>query len=163
MSNGLSLITVIEEETALITRFAAMQGHLQDIVVEREWTGLEKAIGNLQRLSEKIEELEQKRYRQFCTFQASLGADQNESFNQVISRLPFAERQELLNLYRKLKIAVIRLKGSSGRLGYYVRSLSDSTSQVLEELFPHRKGRLYSRLGRTKAVAGESIVLDRKL
>ncbi len=162
MHNKPTLKSIMEKETVLLARFADMQGHLQEIVVERRWTGLEKTIGSLQKLSERIEELEQKRYRLFCTLKASLGANENETFTQVISRLAFDERQEMMNLYRKLKIAVIRLKGRSGRLGYYVRILLDSTSQVLGELFPHRKGRLYSRFGRTKAAAEESIVLDQK-
>ncbi len=157
------LTALMEKETTLLAHFAARQTELQEAVRGRDWVGLAKTIDELQPLSARIEELDRKRDDSFSDLRIFLRAGEDESFTQVISRLSFHERQELLNLHRKLKIAVIRLKGACGRLGYYVRSLSDSMSQVLEELFPHRKGRLYSRSGQARAAAEESVIIDRKL
>ena len=157
------LKSMMLEEAALLNDFAQKQEDLQKILSNRKWAESEGIIARLRALSYKIEKFEQKRYECFCSLRARAGPGKDESFSHVISNLPFSDRQELLNLYRKLKIAVIRVKGVSGRLGYYIRSLTESVSQVLEELFPYRKGKLYSRSGRARAVGDESIVVDRKL
>jgi len=85
-----------------------------------------------------------------------------ESFDQAAERLEGPQRDRLKELARRLKVGVVRVKGSSGLLGYYVRSALQARHQVLEELYPHRKGRLYSRSGRTRSTADESLMLDRQ-
>jgi hypothetical protein len=54
---------------------------------------------------------------------------------------------------------VIRVKASAGLLNYYVQSMSEALRQILEELFPHRKGKMYSRTGKPKEAGDESLML----
>jgi len=51
------------------------------------------------------------------------------------------------------------VKASAGLLNYYVQSMSDALRQILEELFPHRKGKMYSRTGKAKEPGDESLML----
>jgi AAA+ ATPase superfamily predicted ATPase len=78
-----------------------------------------------------------------------------------VTRLPAAERDELFALYRQLRLALIRVKGNAGLLGFYLRSLSETLQKVLEELFPHRKGRIYSRSGKAREAEDDSLVVYR--
>jgi AAA+ ATPase superfamily predicted ATPase len=139
--------------------FADLQKDLQQAISKRQWTELNKEIDALRQLAEKIETLEEDRIQAYQTLKSSLQADDQESFIEIVSRLPAKERDELLVLYRHLKAAVIRVKASAGLLNYYVQSMSDALRQILEELFPHRKGKMYSRTGKAKEPGDESLML----
>jgi len=152
----------MEEETRLLSDYAARLGSLQQIVGNRDWDAVEKSIAALRHLASEIEGAEAARAHAYRSLKTALLLSGEEPFDLVASRLGSPAREELRDRHRRLKIAIIRVTGASGLLGYYVRSIADARRQALEELFPHRKGRLYSRSGRAKATADESMVLDRK-
>ena len=120
---------------------------------------LAKEIDALRQLAEKIEALEEDRIQAYQTLKSSLQSDGEESFTEIVAHLPAKDRDELLALYRHLKAAVIRVKASAGLLNYYVQSMSDALRQILEELFPHRKGKMYSRTGKPTEPGDESLML----
>jgi hypothetical protein len=84
-------------------------------------------------------------------------------FEELLTRLPPEDRDELFGLYRQLKLAVIRVKGNAGLLGFYLRSLSGTVQKVLEELFPHRRGTIYSRSGKSRDAGEDSMVVHRHI
>jgi hypothetical protein len=139
--------------------FADLQKGLQLAISKRKWTELNKEIDSLRQLAEKIETLEEDRIQAYQTLKSSLQVDDKESFTEIVSRLPAKDRDELLGLYRHLKAAVIRVKASAGLLNYYVQSMSEALRQILEELFPHRKGKMYSRTGKPKEPGDGSLML----
>ena len=149
------------KEVSLLARFAARQEEVIRLVAKSEWLKLEKILSELRHLSTQIESLEEERNARFCSLRGAAGLGEEGSFLQLVARLQPPTGGELLDLHRKLKIAVIRVKGSCGRLEYFVQSLSDSLTRVLEEILPYRKGKLYQHTGRAKAAAGESIVIDK--
>ena len=91
--------------------------------------------------------------------QRSIQAGEQEGFTEIVAHLPAEDRDELLTLYRHLKASVIRVKASAGLLNYYVQSMSEALRQILEELFPHRKGKMYSRTGKPQEPGDESLML----
>lgn len=157
-----TLKRAMQEEARLLNDYAANLRSLQQTIGSRNWEAVERQIVELRGLAGNIESVEARRVEAFRLLKSSLHLPSEETFDQVASRLVSPDREELMELHRKLRLAIIRVKGSSGLLGYYVSSMADTRRQVLEELFPHRKGRLYSRSGRTRATADESIMLDHK-
>jgi alanyl-tRNA synthetase len=154
-----TLKRTLRAEARTLKDFADLQKDLQQAISKRQWTELNKEIDALRQLAEKIETLEEDRIQAYQTLKSSLQAGDQESFAEIVSRLPAKERDELLVLYRHLKAAVIRVKASAGLLNYYVQSMSDALRQILEELFPHRKGKMYSRTGKAKEPGDESLML----
>lgn len=154
-----TLKRTLRAEARTLKDFADLQKDLQQAISKRQWTELNKEIDALRQLAEKIETLEEDRIQAYQMLKSSLQADDQESFIEIVSRLPAKERDELLVLYRHLKAAVIRVKASAGLLNYYVQSMSDALRQILEELFPHRKGKMYSRTGKAKEPGDESLML----
>jgi ribosomal 50S subunit-associated protein YjgA (DUF615 family) len=154
-----TLKRTLRAEARSLKDFAELQKGLQLAISKRRWTELNKEIDALRQLAEKIETLEEDRIEAYQTLKGSLQADGKESFTQIVSQLPAKDRDELLALYRHLKAAVIRVKASAGLLNYYVQSMSDALRQILEELFPHRKGKMYSRTGKPKEPGDESLML----
>ncbi|UCF96428.1 MAG: flagellar export chaperone FlgN [Spirochaetaceae bacterium] len=149
----------LRAEARSLKDFAELQKSLQKAISSRKWTELNKEIDALRLLADKIEALEADRIQAYQTLKSSLQAKDQDSFSEIVARLPPEERDELLELYRHLKAAVIRVKASAGLLNYYVQSMSEALRQILEELFPHRKGKMYSRSGKTKEPGDESLML----
>ena len=154
-----TLKRTLRAEARSLKDFAELQKQLQLAISKRQWTELADEIDALRQLAEKIETLEEDRIQAYQNLKGSLQADGEESFTEIVSRLSPKDRDELLALFRHLKAAVIRVKASAGLLDYYVQSMSDALRQILEELFPHRKGKMYSRSGKPKEPGDESLML----
>ncbi len=154
-----TLKRTLRAEASTLKDFADLQKQLQRAISKRQWTELSKEIDALRQLAEKIEALEEDRIQAYQTLKSSLQSDGEESFTEIVAHLPAKDRDELLALYRHLKAAVIRVKASAGLLNYYVQSMSDALRQILEELFPHRKGKMYSRTGKPTEPGDESLML----
>jgi len=154
-----TLKRTLRAEARTLKDFAELQKGLQQAISKRQWTELNKEIEALRQLAEKIEILEEDRIQAYQTLKSSLHAGGEESFTEIVAHLPAKDRDELLTLYRHLKAAVIRVKASAGLLNYYLQSMSEALRQILEELFPHRKGKMYSRTGKPKEPGDESLML----
>ena len=157
-----SLEKAMDMEAGLLNDYAARLQELQRTIAQHDWDAVQKSIAGLRNLAGDVENAEAVRVEAFRALKAEHFLPADESFDRVTERLEGPERERLRELARRLKIGVVRVKGSSGLLGYYVRSALQARHQVLEELYPHRKGRLYSRSGRAKSTADESLMLDRK-
>jgi ribosomal 50S subunit-associated protein YjgA (DUF615 family) len=155
------LKTTLQEEARYLNDFASHQKSLQETIRGHRWMEIDSEVAALRELAGKIEQLEASRLQAYEELRDVLQARGPEEFPQIVARLPRADRDELLALHRKMRAAVIRVKASAGLLAYYVRSMSDTLRQVLEELLPHRKGKLYSRSGRTKDAGEEPLMLYR--
>ena len=158
-------------EADALNEFAAGQKRLQELIGKRHWTRLEGQIEELKSLASRAETLEDQRHNAYRQLKDDLGIAEDPTrkpgtedargFEEVVSRLPAGERDELFALYRHLRLALIRVKGNAGLLGFYLRSLSETLQKVLEELFPHRKGKIYSRSGKTRETGDDSLVVCR--
>jgi hypothetical protein len=154
-----TLKRALRAEARTLKDFADLEKSLQQAISKRKWTELNKEIDALRLLADKIETMEEDRARAYQALKDSLHAGKRESFLEIVARLPVEERDELLVLYRHLKAAVIRVRASAGLLNYYIQSMSEALRQILEELFPHRKGKLYSRSGKPKEAGDESLMM----
>jgi hypothetical protein len=152
----------MEMEAGLLADYAVRLQELQRTIARHDWDEVQKGIAGLRNLAGEVETAEAARVEAFRALKAEHFLPAEESFDQAAERLEGPQRERLKELARRLKIGVVRVKGSSGLLGYYVRSALQARHQVLEELYPHRKGRLYSRSGRARSAADESLMLDRK-
>ena len=157
-----SLEKAMDMEAGLLNDYSARLQELQRTIAQHDWDAVQKGIASLRNLAGEVETAEAARVEAFRALKAEHFLPIEESFDQAAERLEGPERDRLKELARRLKIGVVRVKGSSGLLGYYVRSALQARHQVLEELSPHRKGRLYSRSGRARSAADESLMLDRK-
>ena len=157
-----TLAKAMGAEAELLNDYASRLNSLQQTIGQRNWEDVEKGIAGLRNLAGGVETAEAARVEAFQQLKADLFLPADAAFERVADSVAPAARDELRELHRRLKMAIVRVKGSSGLLGYYVRSALDARRQVLEELYPHRKGRLYSRSGRARATADESLMLDRR-
>jgi flagellar biosynthesis/type III secretory pathway chaperone len=140
----LSLLEMLEKEEL----------NLQSSVIEKDWPGTESCIKHLETLSERVMRAERRRHELFNALKAALKAEDDEGFYDVIARFPEEERRELSELYRKLKVAVLKVQSLNGGIDTYIRSAAYTLGKVLDEYIPSRRNKTYSRSGR-RAGTGE--------
>ncbi len=155
-------VQVLKQETALLERLAAAQEVVKNAVFTREWADMETMLGRLDAYGQEFVAMEQNRERIFADLGRFFGPDSmHTGFYAWASRLAPAERRELTDLYRRLKLDTLKVRLANEALTYYLADARATITGFLEAAFPDRKGRLYSRQGTQVHAEMRSIVLDR--
>ncbi len=150
-------------EIQLMNRFFELEEKLQEAVKSKKWSELEKRLNALKKISLDIEMADKRRDRYFAALRSLLGVPLDRSFNEVVKFFEKETEDELIRIHTELKLGVLKVKSSTGRLGYLFRVLSDSMNEILTEIFPHRKGKIYSHDGKAKGYFEESFVVNKSL
>ena len=151
------------EESDLLARYARLEERLPEATVARRWPELERMLAEMEELSRLVEETEGRRESCFRELKRSLSLDEEADFHRLARSLPEEERGTLAESYRRLKIEGVRVRSACARMGHYFRAVAGAVNDTLGELFPHRKGRLYSRRGQTRHAAVDPFIVDRRL
>ena len=154
---------ILRQETALLERLAAAQEVVRNAVFAREWTDLETMLARLAAYGSDFELLEAERVRIFAEFARSPQDRESVGFYALASRLSEADRRELTELYRRLKLDALKVRLANDALATYLADARTTLSGFMDAAFPDRKGRIYSRRGRAVHPEMRSIVLDRSL
>ncbi len=154
---------ILRQETALLERLAAAQEVVRNAVFAREWTDLETMLARLAAYGGEFELLEAERARIFSEFASGSSDRESVGFYALASRLGAAERRELTELYRRLKLDALKVRLANDALTTYLADARGTLSDFMDAAFPDRKGKIYSRRGKTVHPEMRSIVLDRSL
>jgi hypothetical protein len=124
---------------------------------------MEAVISNLNPLSETMEETEKQRDLLYKKLKKKLDKKDTDGFYSIVSHMEGSTRESCLSGYRKMKMALLRMQGITAGIDQYVRAVGDTSRAVLNEVFPHRKGRLYSCNGSERHAQADPMVLNRHL
>ena len=152
----------MDREAQLFYELGCEVEKLKDSFHAKEWTPGLVIAERIDGFSGRIERAEADREAAFDDLRGELGHCSDTAFSSVLPRLPEECRGELEESWRGLRTSVVRLKTASGRLRYSAETLADTLNRMLEGIFPHRKGKIYSRKGKATAPSG-SLLVDRKL
>ena len=153
-----SLVRAMEGECALLEQFRELEVQLKGCIHAKDWSGLESVIGRLNSLAINMADIEAERHAKVLELRLQVGESEEATFYQLIVHLPPADRERLAELYRRMKLTVVGIQSVTWCISEHVHEINDTLQQVLGELFPHRKGSLYSQEG-TKTDSGESPML----
>lgn len=153
----------LERQSDLLAEFGRREADLQEAIIERDWPAMEALVPELERMGDELEALERQREAAVAETKAELGVSRESPFPELLSKLGAREGAELASLYRDLQIAVLRVKNQTSGIDAYVRNSVRTANTVLGEVFPERKGTLYSRTGAHTQAHGSAIVLDHEL
>lgn len=162
-AQAIELIRIMNQEISLLEDFRAREEELKTLVKESDWERLAELMEGLERIAGWIEASEEKRRRAYAELCAASGASDSIPFYQAIVGLPEETRTECAELYRSLKFTIVKIQGITWSLDSQIRSVSDTMQAVLNELFPYRKGKLYSRRGTAKTADTEPLVVNHHL
>lgn len=158
-----NLIDLMAEETLLLEDFGSREEEIRACISSNNWNDLTLTIQHLSPLAEKIEQVEKTRDEAFSALRSVCGEKEDASFYHVVFHLPERERDISVELYRKLKLAAIRIQSITLSIDSYVRTVSGTVRQILEEIFPYQKGKIYSKHGGSVDSQAEPMVLNTRL
>ena len=152
----------MERETDLFVVMGQEVDRLRDSVQQKQWAVGLRIAQDLEHAAMKIEEADTERDQAYQALCDNLGIPGSSVFSLLLSHVSAELRQPLEQTWRDLRTSVVRLGTASNRLRYFAESLGGTLGRVLEEVFPHRRGRIYSRHG-TATRVNDSLLVDRKL
>ncbi len=158
-----SLMEIMKQEITLLEEFRAKEEILQETLKTSNWENLSELIEEMNRLADWIDSTEKKRNDLYAVFCGRNSTGEEIPFYQAISSLEEDLRSECAELYRSLKFATVKIRGLTWSLDSHIRSVSETMQAVLNELFPYRKGKLYSRRGTEKTADTEPLVVNQHL
>ncbi|MBI9105209.1 MAG: hypothetical protein JEZ04_00600 [Spirochaetales bacterium] len=160
---GMKLAKLMDAETELLNIICFEEEKLQKALRANNWNEMEVVINKLAPVSERMETIEADRDSVYQSMKTKLGKKQSDGFYSVAAHMDGRTREDCLSGYRKLKIALLRMRGLTSGIDQYVRTVGDTSRAVLNEVFPHRKGSIYSSTGSTRPVQSDPMVLNRHL
>jgi hypothetical protein len=137
----------MREEAETLEALSALEDGLRRSVVGRDWDGLEGRLRELGAVGGKVSQTDQMRAAVYRKIRVSCQAGPEEGFREVLARVPAGEREELEGLHRRVRVAVERVRCLTGGLDAYISSAVSAMDRILEEVFPERKTRIYTREG----------------
>lgn len=158
-----NLKSQLRKQTELLSEFGTKELDLQKAILERNWLAMDAVMPDLERLSTTLEAVERRRHSIVTKLKLAEGLEEGAPFAELVMKTKLRDRAELTSLYRDLQIAVLRVKNHTSGIDSYVRSSVRTANTVLGELFPERKGTIYSRSGAHAPVRGSAMVLNHEL
>ncbi len=140
-----TVILLLSQQTELMNRLESMQRQLQGEVEKRNMQTMEELIPVMTGISEEVATLEEQRNSAFLDLSIQLGC--SGDLAGVLARIDPATRNALSQAYRELKIAVLRLQGSTAMLDTYLRTTVMTGRSILTELFPEHTSGRYAKDG----------------
>ncbi len=158
-----SLVRAMNDERELLERIMGLETQLRSCVVERSWEGLERTVREISPVAQRLTEIEAARDASFKELQTLLAAGPEAGFYQIIVLLPEAERERMAEAYRRLRIAVLEIQGVNATIDAYLKAVIQTVHDALGELYPFRKGKIYSRRGKAKPVHSNPMIVSHRL
>jgi hypothetical protein len=155
---------LLRQEIELLEKIGALQVQVKNAIINREWTDFESLFGSLAAIGEEFEALDLERAAVFARFAKETGLNSEETpFYHYAARLPATERQELSELYRRIKARTLEVRLANESLTEYLGEIQTVVSGFLEAVFPDRKGRIYTRQGTLASPDMRSMALNQSL
>lgn len=159
----LRLRTYMKAELALLERFREAEIELKNCIHTKNWDSLEKTMKEMNELAAELNATEDARHRAFIELRDLVGEGETSGFYQVIVHLPFEERESLAELYRAMKFVAVGIQAVTYCIDEHVQTINGTMHQILNELFPHRKGNMYSKQGKRREVEENPMVVNHHL
>jgi len=152
----------IGRETSIFQKMGREMERLRESFQQKTWTAGLGIAQEMERFAPLIEEADEARDRAYVLLCGALGVVPETAFSSVLSRMSAEHRGALEESWRSLRMSIVHLSTATSRMRYSAEALASTLNRVLEEIFPHRRGRIYSRRGKATSV-NDSLLVDRRL
>ena len=152
----------MDREAELFVDLGREVERLRDTFQQKSWGPSLSLSEGIERSARSIEEADVARDEAFDGVREALALPRETTMSAVLPSLPDLLRSEMEESWRGLRMAVVRLKTNTGRMRYSAEAMSSTLNRILDEVFPYRKGKIYSRRGTPTGVSG-AVLVDRRL
>lgn len=157
------VLRITHQEIELFSRFSLFLSELNRTVKEKDWKRLDELITQMNEIAQAIVEVERVRETTMIGLKNSLGLADNTSSSDILSLFPIDARKDFAIAIKRLKMEVLKVKVAARGLNYYLASVSHLLRNVLEEIFPHTRGKIYASNGKDAQRAGDSMMINKEL
>lgn len=151
------LINVMEHQKEQLDEFADESSELRNALQSRDWTSLEKTMNRLNDVTARIEGLEKKR---LILLERLVGEG---SLEKKIAELPPKHRHRYFEVRSELKARLVTVRSKTRGLAGYASSRARLGKELMEELVPSTRGRMYDNRGRSASTGRDPLVVSRHL
>jgi len=163
IANSEKLVILMARESTILKEFLVSGIKIMSDLNERNWNNLQIQLTVSRKLSHSIEEIETERNHTFECLKKSLNSEESANFFQVVFMLKSPIREELIDNFRNLKLALLHAQGVSWEIESYVSSAGGTIKELLNRVYPHRKGNIYSKKGAIRETDSHPMVLNKEL
>jgi flagellar biosynthesis/type III secretory pathway chaperone len=156
-SRWVRLKSLMEQECDLLDTFVRTSDEMRASLHERKWPNLEETMIRLDSLADRLSQLERKRHS--CASRMA----ENGDTAALVAALPPEDRKDLIALRTRLRTRVTSVRSRMHGLGSYAESRMRLGRELLEELVPDTRGRLYDRRGRASVPGRDALLVSRHL
>jgi hypothetical protein len=160
MENKQAFSIILLKEIEVLEKIPPLQGMIRNAIIKREWAEYETLMHAVGDIGGSFEVLETEREALFKTM---ADGKEPESFYAWASKLPENEKEEISNLYRKLKMITLQIRIANDTLMEYLREVKTAVSGVLDRAYPDRRGKMYSCRGTEKEADMRSVMINASL
>ena len=157
---NLRLLKYMRVELELLESFRDAEIELKNGINRKDWDGLEQCIRKMKLLSVDLVAVEDSRNHAFVELRDLVGEAPGAGFYQVIVHLPAEEREMLAELYRAMKFAAVSIRSVTYCIDEHLQTVNGTLQQILNELFPYRKGNLYSKQGERREASHNPMIVN---
>jgi hypothetical protein len=160
------LSKTLSEQIRSLTDLAENLTIVRDALFQKNWINLERIMRRNNPLVEEFEKLEYDRNRLLESMKTERGGENvpgGDLLAELYSCISSESRAELEEKRRRMKILVSRISSLSEGIEFYVRTTANTLGNILDELFPVRRGKLYSKSGKTAGPGEMPMVVNRAL
>ena len=143
---------ILLKEIELAQRVSILQNSIREAVINRNWTDFESHFSALNGIGSEFSALEAERERYFS----------DSSFYAQIARFPAEQRRELSEIYRNLKLEIMRIRISGEAIMDFIAGARATIAGFFEIAFPDRGGKMYTPYGRPVSHDMRSMVLNHR-
>ena len=152
------LIGLMEQERDLLDEFTERSGEMRSALHRRDWTALDNTLKKLDVLAGRIESAERKR----DALAVRIRGDQI-AFEKRIAELPPETRERFREVRSDLRARLATVRSRAEGIVGYAESRSRLAKEIMEELVPSTRGRMYDSRGRSASAGRDPIVVSRHL
>ncbi|MDR0722264.1 MAG: flagellar export chaperone FlgN [Treponema sp.] len=163
-------VRILHLQNQVLEKIAAIQESVRNAVINREWTDFESLLKTMNQYGDQFQILEAERAALVSRFLEGSGSpspkahhDTKSNFYSVVSRLPEQDRNSLTEMYRNLKLRVLKIRMANESLVAYLDEAKTMVNSFLEAAYPERKTRFYSRWGTKVAMDARSMMVNHSL
>jgi len=157
------LTVILGQEIDGFVSAVEQAGELRNSIFKHDWKKLSQTLEKMEHVSGYLAALEKERAHVFSKLRSEVGAKTTAGFYTVVVHLEQERQERLSGQFRELKNLVLQLQGVIWSIDAYTRTLSTTIYEILQEIFPHRRGTMYSKSGRKRKSGNDPLVVNRHL
>jgi hypothetical protein len=158
---------IMQKEVELLKDFARIEEKLEAQIQKKQWEKVDGIMNQLKAHSVEIEQVEEKRHSSYQSLKQKYGVKNGEGFKAFLKQFMEAGKsgdiKKLEKLHRELRESAYKVKIISSSFSYYYQYMLNVISQFLGEIFPHQKGKIYSKEGKSTQSSPEPLMVNQKL